>query len=674
MRLRITLSVLALLLCALPLSAAALDVSDWIWDVEFWDETDGDVLGTEGAVLPVLSAPYDDAWRGGGGKACVSTAKPFTLYGCLQDQTWVMVGYRIDFDASRIGWVRVDPEKCDFPDRNDLTIQRRLCRVTRETAATDDPLSSQRRIRTLTEGETVIAMLAFGDQNMVYVETEVDGRPAWLFADADALEEVPTAEVDGSTVRYLEGVTILGDAYDYIPVRDEDGLYLDSRVSCRVEPGDIAAPSVDLNMDYGFVRGHVILPDSLRVMGPESIHPCRFDELRLPSGLVSASLDAFYGCDFDRLIISAGCTSDLPAGDYVTVSAYVAEEGNPRYMTRDGVLFSADGKTLIKYPNGKRDLHYDVPAGVEEIAALAFDDDMHDIPLQTISLPIGLRRIGNWAFCGCGRLQSLTVPLTVTEIAESAFYECVSLERLSLPPGLTAGFGEGAEQADFTWYSGDNGSIPRDEVRRTSFSSFDAWVDNPWAKGSVTLYRDAWRRYVLSELPVGTIVLVRGTVNGMVRVDCGKDSGFMEPGSFTPVTPNGAVFTVCGAVHRETGERYGEYEVNVSHGRIRILAGEIEDERWGYIADWRESPRDEFTLLCRGSGGRTAAILCAPADVPVILIHDAPDGAVTAHTYDCDQAVVLEERDGWTLIRTLRAQGWVRSEHIWIVEPDPEAP
>ncbi len=96
------------------------------------------------------------------------------------------------------------------------------------------------------------------------------------------------------------------------------------------------------------------------------------------------------------------------------MSAWDVEDGNPVYMSADGVLFSADGKKLLSYPNGSPREHYTVPAGTEEICALAFDDDMMDIPLKTVSLPVGLKRIGEYAFSGCGRLISLAVPLTVS--------------------------------------------------------------------------------------------------------------------------------------------------------------------------------------------------------------------------------------------------------------------
>ena len=116
------------------------------------------------------------------------------------------------------------------------------------------------------------------------------------------------------------------------------------------------------------------------------------------------------------------------------VAAYDAPEDHPLYKTVDGVLFSKDGKTLLAYPNARTATHYDVPAGVERIGNGAFGNEY----LKTISLPIGLKSVGDYAFSGCTRLQSIALPLTVKEIGKGIFNEGVSLELVSLPEGMEA--------------------------------------------------------------------------------------------------------------------------------------------------------------------------------------------------------------------------------------------
>ena len=67
-------------------------------------------------------------------------------------------------------------------------------------------------------------------------------------------------------------------------------------------------------------------------------------------------------------------------------------------MVVDGVTFSADGKTLIKYPKDKVDEEYVVPEGTQIIETEAFDQVEL---LSHIILPFSLKEIRNNAFFKC---------------------------------------------------------------------------------------------------------------------------------------------------------------------------------------------------------------------------------------------------------------------------------
>lgn len=60
----------------------------------------------------------------------------------------------------------------------------------------------------------------------------------------------------------------------------------------------------------------------------------------------------------------------------------------------DGVTFSVDGKTLIKYPETKVDEKYIVPEGIEVIGRRAFSSAKY---LRTLTLPFSLKEIGDYA-------------------------------------------------------------------------------------------------------------------------------------------------------------------------------------------------------------------------------------------------------------------------------------
>ena len=687
MRKHLILLLPVLAVCLLP--AAAATETDWIhsfWSGEYCDEpvTAGEMGLPEDRPIPLFAAPFDEALP----LEPIPAGGEFTFHGTLQARTWAWA----ETADARVGWIEIDPARCRRT-LDDIYINRTLCRVTRETGASLTPGGPA--ALTLREGDTVIAMLADAAAGWVYFEAELDGKPAWLYGDPDALEPVSMTEAEGNTVRILEGVTTLGytdrSVLEWVPDEDADGDDEEKNGHWQwfsrtlVRPGDIAEMGVDLGMIFGYSRpaAAIEFPKSLRILGDEAIVSGELTELRLPESLEYVSrYGSVYATDVRRMVIPAGCTADVPDGEYMTVFAYEVEAGNPRYKSVDGVLFSADGKTLLRYPNGRRDLHYDVPAGTEVIAANAFSDDLMNLPLKTLSLPIGLKRIEGYAFAGCGRLQSLTVPLTVTEIADSAFYACVSLERLSLPPGLSAEWNDSARQADFTWYNGDNGTTVQNGDRKISFWPYAARVTGPSGEETVPMWKD-WRRiWPAQDAAVGSRVRVIGVRGDMAEVqpekwygapehryrDFDSESCWISLDCLRADTAGSTLFRLTGAVLNATGERFDEDDVELDHGKAVVLVrGDSIPEGYGW--DYREKTytKDELTLLRDGDDRRTLAFLCSPDDSPIPFL-DAPGGAGTGCAYDGEQAVVLEQRDGWALVRTLRQTGWVDEACLWVAE------
>lgn len=86
----------------------------------------------------------------------------------------------------------------------------------------------------------------------------------------------------------------------------------------------------------------------------------------------------------------------------------------------DGVTFSADGKTLIKYPTDKVDKEYVVPEGTEVIDVKAFNKA--DLLCHVI-LPSTLKEIRDNAFFYCLSLVSVTWSNFPLLISRDIFYE-----------------------------------------------------------------------------------------------------------------------------------------------------------------------------------------------------------------------------------------------------------
>lgn len=93
-------------------------------------------------------------------------------------------------------------------------------------------------------------------------------------------------------------------------------------------------------------------------------------------------------------------------------------EGNPAFVSADGVLFNKDMTTLLKYPVQKPDESYTVPEGVKSISAAAFLVQRY---LRSVTLPEGLETIGEVAFYSCKQIENIDIPESVTEIFGNAF-------------------------------------------------------------------------------------------------------------------------------------------------------------------------------------------------------------------------------------------------------------
>lgn len=98
---------------------------------------------------------------------------------------------------------------------------------------------------------------------------------------------------------------------------------------------------------------------------------------------------------------------------------------NPYLKDIDGVLYTKDGKRLIKVPCQKTGT-YIVPEGVEEIELTAFQYSR----LDEVILPESLKEIGNCCF-QYSELKKVTIPKSLPELEDNVFSDCRELEEFS---------------------------------------------------------------------------------------------------------------------------------------------------------------------------------------------------------------------------------------------------
>lgn len=157
------------------------------------------------------------------------------------------------------------------------------------------------------------------------------------------------------------------------------------------------------------------IPDSVKLIRDWAFLGCEnLTEISLPRDLnhISETSGNSGGQVFD------GCKN---------LMAFIVGEDNLKYCAIDGVLFSKDKKTLVRYPMARKG-EYTIPNGVATIGVEAFGKCGG---LTSVSFPEGVKTISRQAFSECDRLTSILLPKTIEHIGGRAFEECWRIESVS---------------------------------------------------------------------------------------------------------------------------------------------------------------------------------------------------------------------------------------------------
>jgi len=179
-----------------------------------------------------------------------------------------------------------------------------------------------------------------------------------------------------------------------------------------------------------------------KIICGRALQTCKFiSSITIPEGIVSIGNYAFSNCEELESISlpsSLKYISDItPFSDNYSVVSSLKEINVPAesqyFKTVDGVLFSKDGKRLIKYPALLEKSEYSVPDGVESIDSGAFQSARE---LKNVSLPNSLRELSSFAFAYCSSLESIDLGSGIKAISEGAFYYCTSLKAIDIPDNV----------------------------------------------------------------------------------------------------------------------------------------------------------------------------------------------------------------------------------------------
>jgi len=106
---------------------------------------------------------------------------------------------------------------------------------------------------------------------------------------------------------------------------------------------------------------------------------------------------------------------------------------NQSYMTKKGVLYSKDGKKLIKYPEQKKDSSFRTPYKVIDIEEYAF---VGAVNLKKVKIGNNVISIGEFAFFTTS-IEEVKISDSVETVGLGAFEQCKQLSKVKLGSGLT---------------------------------------------------------------------------------------------------------------------------------------------------------------------------------------------------------------------------------------------
>ena len=112
------------------------------------------------------------------------------------------------------------------------------------------------------------------------------------------------------------------------------------------------------------------------------------------------------------------------------LTEFAVDKDNIYFSARNGMLFTKDGKKLVRYPQGAVGKAI-VPDGTEEIGIFAFTQSGK---MTAVDLPASLKKIDGYAFEGCGLLSTVTFAQDsmIEEIKDSAFSGCHDLAKMTM--------------------------------------------------------------------------------------------------------------------------------------------------------------------------------------------------------------------------------------------------
>lgn len=220
------------------------------------------------------------------------------------------------------------------------------------------------------------------------------------------------------------------------------------------------------------------------------------------------------------------------------------DENNKWYKAENGVLYTYDMETLVKYCPARPALYYEIEPRVRHIGEDAFHYAEH---LQCLKIGNGVLSVGELAFFNVGELRHVYIAESVTEWPEDFPFICQwGCDRACRVRGLIIG---GPDGSFIQKYCADDGArfLVIEENRIDDFlatplppiASYDDDSDPYIAECNKLMIIDKGGALIQAGEVGEELVLPEGVVYMRCRVDLSKCKRVVIPSTFTPPWSHG---------------------------------------------------------------------------------------------------------------------------------------